>query len=226
MAALADVTGGFAITNTNDLAPAFERVVRESSTYYTLGFNSEYERRDGRFVRTEVRVKRPGLQVRSRNGYVAPLGEEPKPARVEGGARLPAVAEALMSATSARGLPLRVFAAPYRADRDRSTIALVVEIDVTALDFVTTDGARTSAIEVSYVATESRGKVVPGRRHTATLSLPQEGTGAAFRKRRADALAVRAAATDATRCGCRPAAPRWRAASSTIWTCPTSARGR
>ena len=182
MVALADVTGGFAITNTSDFGPAFERVVRESSIYYTLGFNSEYDRRDGRFVRMEVRVKRPGLQVRSRNGYVAPLGEESKPARVEG-ARLPAVADALMSATSARGLPLRVFAAPYRADRDRSTIALVVEMDVTALDFVTTDGARTSAIEVSYVATESRGKVVPGRRHTATLSLPQEGTGATFRKR-------------------------------------------
>jgi hypothetical protein len=67
--ALAEVTGGFAVTNTNNFAAAFERIVRESSSYYTLGFESGHEKTDGRFVPVTVRVRRPGLQVQSRAGY-------------------------------------------------------------------------------------------------------------------------------------------------------------
>ena len=171
MSALADVTGGFAVSNTNNLGSAFARIVSENSTYYTIGFNSEYPRRDGRFVRIELRVKRPGLQVRARNGYVAPLGNERRPEAVEGDTRLPAVKDALASATSTRGLPLRVFAAPYKVVGDKSMIALAVEIDVSALGFQTQTDARTSDIEVSYVATDATGKIRPGRRHTANLAV-------------------------------------------------------
>jgi VWFA-related protein len=171
LAAIADVTGGFAVTNTNNIRESFDRIVRESSTYYTIGFNSEYPRRDGRFVRVEVRVKRPGLQVRSRNGYVAPLDKEKRPAPVEGETRLAAVKDALASATSARGLPIRVFAAPYKAVGDRSNVALAVEVDVSALGGITRDTTRNSDIEISYLATDATGKVRPGRRHTASLAV-------------------------------------------------------
>ena len=74
---LANETGGFAAINRNDFAGAFERVVRENSTYYVLGYYPANDRRDGRFRRIEVRVKRPGMQVRSRRGYVAPRGRAP-----------------------------------------------------------------------------------------------------------------------------------------------------
>ena len=171
MAAVADVTGGFPITNTNDLGPAFARIVRENSTYYTLGFNSENQRLDGRFVRVEVRVKRPGLQVRARNGYVAPLGNERRPEPVQGETRLAAVKDALASPTSNRGLPIRVFAAPYKATGNKSTVALAVEIDVSALTAQTQTNARASDIEISYLATDATGKVRPGRRHTANLAV-------------------------------------------------------
>jgi hypothetical protein len=177
LGALADVTGGFAVTNTNNLGAAFARIVRENSNYYTIGFNSEYLRRDGRFVRIEVRVKRPGLQVRTRNGFVAPLGSERRPAAVSGGvARLPAVKDALASATSARGLPLQVFAAPYKLVGNRSIIALAVEIDASALDFETQTDARTGNLEVSYLATDATGTIHPGRRHSVNLSATGEAS--------------------------------------------------
>ena len=72
---LAAVTGGFSLTNSNNYTQAFERLVRENSTYYLLAFNSGVDYRDGRYVRVEVRVKRPGLQVRSTEGYVSPRGK-------------------------------------------------------------------------------------------------------------------------------------------------------
>jgi VWFA-related protein len=180
LAVLAEVTGGFSVANTNDLGAAFNRVVRENSTYYTIGFASEYVRRDGRFVSVEVRVRRPGLQVRSRDGYVAPLGEERRPDRVDPDARFAAVADALGSAVAARGIPLRVFAAPYKRTGDRSTIALAVEIDVSTLGFDRRDDALTSAIEISYFATDSTGKIHPGRRHTATLVVEPEAREQVF----------------------------------------------
>ena len=43
-----------------------------------LGYYSMNERRDGRFRKIEVRVKRPGLRVRARNGYFEARGRRPK----------------------------------------------------------------------------------------------------------------------------------------------------
>jgi VWFA-related protein len=77
MRAMARVTGGFAFVNQNKFDEAFERIVRENSAYYLLGFSPTNTRRDGRYRRVQVRVKRPGLQVRSREGYVAPTGRAP-----------------------------------------------------------------------------------------------------------------------------------------------------
>ena len=71
---LAASTGGFAAVNRNDLDGAFDRIVAENSSYYVFGYYSTNERRDGRFRKIEVRVKRPGLRVRSRNGYFEARG--------------------------------------------------------------------------------------------------------------------------------------------------------
>ena len=60
---LASSTGGFAAVNRNDLNGAFDRIVAENSSYYVFGYYSTNERRDGRFRKIEVRVKRPGLRV-------------------------------------------------------------------------------------------------------------------------------------------------------------------
>ena len=65
---LAEQTGGLAFVNSNDLGGAFDRVVRDNSSYYMLGYYPTNERRDNRFRRIEVRMNKPGLQVRARKG--------------------------------------------------------------------------------------------------------------------------------------------------------------
>ena len=68
---LADETDGRAIVNTNDLDKGLRQIVSDSSAYYLLGYTSTLAQPDGRFHRINVRVKRPGLQVRARPGYLA-----------------------------------------------------------------------------------------------------------------------------------------------------------
>ena len=67
---LADATDGLAIVNSNDLAGGLRRVVADLSSYYLLGYYST-GKLDGKFHAITVRVKRPGVQVRARRGYLA-----------------------------------------------------------------------------------------------------------------------------------------------------------
>ena len=67
---LADATDGLAIVDSNNLAEGFKRVVADLSSYYLLGYYST-GKLDGRFHPITVRVKRPGVNVRARRGYLA-----------------------------------------------------------------------------------------------------------------------------------------------------------
>jgi VWFA-related protein len=73
---LANNTDGRAIVNRNDLDGGLKQVVRDTSAYYLLGYTSPMTTPDGKFHEIKVRVKRPGVQVRSRKGYWAPTAEE------------------------------------------------------------------------------------------------------------------------------------------------------
>jgi VWFA-related protein len=67
---LADDTDGVAVVNTNDLGGAMKRIVDDLSNYYLLGYYST-GKLDGRFHPISVRVRRAGVQVRARRGYLA-----------------------------------------------------------------------------------------------------------------------------------------------------------
>jgi VWFA-related protein len=65
-------TGGKAFLDTNDLGQVFDRVQRDTSVYYVLGYKSSSPLRDGRYRRIQVKVNRPGLNLEFRKGYYAP----------------------------------------------------------------------------------------------------------------------------------------------------------
>ena len=67
---LAEATDGLAIVSTNNIAGGLRRVVDDLTSYYLLGYYAT-GRLDGRFHSITVRVKRPGVSVRARRGYLA-----------------------------------------------------------------------------------------------------------------------------------------------------------
>ena len=73
---LAENTDGRAIVNRNDIAVGMKQITRDSSAYYLIGYNSAQAPTDGKFHEIKVKVKRPGVQVRSRKGYWALNREE------------------------------------------------------------------------------------------------------------------------------------------------------
>ena len=68
---LAFNTDGRAIVNRNDITLGMKQIVRDTSAYYLLGYNSTQTATDGKFHEIKVSVKRPGVQVRARKGYWA-----------------------------------------------------------------------------------------------------------------------------------------------------------
>ena len=68
---LANGTGGLVIRNMNDGAKAIAAIAADTGTYYVIGYAPEDTTVDGRFRPIEVRVKRDGVVVRARRGYIA-----------------------------------------------------------------------------------------------------------------------------------------------------------
>ena len=74
-------------------------------------------------------MKRPGLQVRSTEGYVAPRGRPQELRRPPPSAVLTATWDAVASAITTSGVPIRVSAAPFKGRKDKAaTVADHVEV--------------------------------------------------------------------------------------------------
>jgi VWFA-related protein len=167
---LAANTGGFAALNRNDFNTAFDRIVQENSQYYLLGYYSNNSRRDGRYRKIEIRVKRPGLRVaRARNGYYEPRGR--RPADPKPGTLNPDLSAAIASPLPVAGMPVKVFAGAYKGEAPNAAVAVVLELDASKLDFVESNGTFNESIEIASAATNSAGKVFMGDRHNANLML-------------------------------------------------------
>jgi VWFA-related protein len=73
---LAEGTGGFHVSNTNNFKPGAEKIAADIAGYYELTYTPPPFSFDGTFRAIEVRVARKDVSVHTRNGYFAlPPGE-------------------------------------------------------------------------------------------------------------------------------------------------------
>ncbi len=71
MREIAEATGGFAVTNTNQIALPMQRMMEDIRTHYELAYTPISTNYDGHFRKIEVRITRPKTTVQTRKGYFA-----------------------------------------------------------------------------------------------------------------------------------------------------------
>lgn len=68
---LTTTTGGFMVRNLDDMSRAFGLIVRDTSTYYVIGYAPINSTMDGKFRKIELKTHVPNVQIRARKGYLA-----------------------------------------------------------------------------------------------------------------------------------------------------------
>ncbi|HEY1963432.1 MAG TPA: hypothetical protein VGG59_00810, partial [Acidobacteriaceae bacterium] len=166
LAALAEGTGGFSIFNTNDLLGGLEKIGREQSEFYILGYVPP-ETPEGSCHTLKVKLNRGGMNVRSRSGYcnartVNPLDGKPLEKQLE----LHAAGASAGSIHGALQVPY-FYTAPNVA-----RVNLAMEIPADALNFNKDKGKYHANVNILGIAYKDDGSV--GARFNDTVNLDLE----------------------------------------------------
>jgi VWFA-related protein len=129
---MVSITDGLRISETALFESGLRRIVDDLSNYYLLGYYST-AKADGRFHKISVRVKRPGVQVRARSGYLAAKATEAVKAMTSTTpvetADTRQLAQALSTlAPFSRELPLRVQASAAWTSARTAIVRAVAEV--------------------------------------------------------------------------------------------------
>ncbi len=160
---LSDETGGFAVVNRNDFSSAFDRIVRDNSSYYVLAYYPP-DARAGRVHKIDVRVSRPGLTVRARKGYVTPKKTEPAKTSAKD-VRTQEVRDAMESPLPVSGLTMHAFAAPFKGTAPNASVLMGVELRGRDLKLSAND-----SIQLSYLAVDAKGNIKGGNTDALTMT--------------------------------------------------------
>jgi VWFA-related protein len=175
---LATATDGIPVTQSNDFTPGLKRIRDDLSSYYLLGYNSTNAKFDGKFRAITVRVKRPGITVRARRGYLAPTEAEVT-ARARAEAPRDPEVELRDKALSSLGTerpdrPLHVaagylFDGTAEAQARRPVLWITGELELAAARRMEWSGGGEATITVTSVA----GQAVASEHATITATAPR-----------------------------------------------------
>jgi hypothetical protein len=161
---LARETGGFAIRNTNDLSKGIRRVLDDQKGYYLIGYRpgeSTFDPKSGsrRFHDIAVKVKRPGLRVRTRNGFYGVANEDARSATPR--TRVAQLNAALVSPFNSNGIRLRLTSLFGNDPKAGSFVRSLLHIDGRDVTFTKQpDGWNKAVLDVLVITFGDNGTVV------------------------------------------------------------------
>jgi len=160
---LAEQTGGFSIINDNDLSGGIRRVLDDQKGYYLIGYRpdeSTFNTVTGRrqFHKISFKLKRPGLNVRSRPGFFGVTNEEAIPQRRTRAGQLLA---ALTSPFASAGVNLRLTPLFGNDPKTGSFVRVLLHINARDLTFTDEpDGWHKAVFDIFAVTFGDNGTVV------------------------------------------------------------------
>ncbi len=150
--ALARGTGGRAFFDSNDFERPFRTLEDDTREYYMLSYRSSNSRRDGRYRRISVRVRRRGLELKHPGGYYGPRDRT----RVSARDAERVLTEELAADLPATSLPVFGFVNHLRMGEDLFYVPITVVLPAEAL--LNNGIAASAAIGLTVV--DGRGRLV------------------------------------------------------------------
>ncbi len=174
---LAEQTGGFFVHNTNDISGGVRQVLEDQESYYLIGYNpapATFDERTGRrlFHKITVKVKRPGLRVRSRTGFYGTPDREDRPAVRNREQQLLA---ALMSPFASGGMRLKLTSMFVNSPKAGSFVRSMLHIDGHDVNFTSEpDGWHKAVLDILVVTFGENSAEVDRSSRTFTIRVRED----------------------------------------------------
>ena len=167
MATLSTDTGGKAFFDSNDFAPAFAQVERDTSAYYAIGFRSADPARDGRYRKLTIKINRPGVKLEYRPGYYAPAdfkhsGHEDRERELE---------EQLASDLPATDMAVYLDAMYFRLDENRFFVPVSLIVPGSQIPFVKGGDKDKATLDIIGSVIDEVKRPIGHARETVKLNL-------------------------------------------------------
>ena len=167
MATLSSDTGGKAFFDSNDFAPAFAQVQKDSSAYYAIGFHSSDPARDGKYRKLTIKVNRPGIKLEYRPGYYAPAdfkhsGKEDRERELE---------EQLASDLPATDIGVYLDAFYFRLDENRFYVPVSLIVPGSQIPFVKGGDKDKATLDIIGEVIDEVKRPIGSARETVKLNL-------------------------------------------------------
>ncbi len=170
MATLSTDTGGKAFFDSNDFAPAFAQVERDTSAYYAIGFHSSNPARDGKYRKLTIKIDRPGVKLEYRPGYYAPAdfqhaGNEDRERELE---------EQLASDLPATDMAVYLDAMYFRLSENSYFVPVSLIVPGSQIPFVMggdKDSPRRATLDIIGEVTDDAKRPIGHARETVKLNL-------------------------------------------------------
>lgn len=168
---LAELTGGIAIKNTNDVAGSLGKVLEDSEGYYLIGYRPEEAPVDARTgerrrLKINVKVKRPNLRVRSRSGFYGLLDEEKGAKKLTREEQL----RAALNSPFAGDIPVRLTPL-FNDETSGSFVRAMVHVDARRLKFFqASSDTHKAQLEIVVLTLDSGGNVLDEASRVETVT--------------------------------------------------------
>jgi VWFA-related protein len=167
MATLSSDTGGKAFFDSNDFAPAFAQVQRDTSAYYAVGFHSTNLARDGKYRKLTIKCKRSGVKLEYRPGYYAPAdfrhsGKEDRERELE---------EELASDLPATDMAVYLDALYFRLDDNRFYVPVSLIVPGSEIPFVKGGDKDKATLDIIGEVIDEAKRPIGNARETVKLNL-------------------------------------------------------
>ena len=167
MATLSSDTGGKAFFDSNDFAPAFAQVQRDTSDYYAIGFHSSNPARDGKYRKLTIKINRPGVKLEYRPGYYAPAdfkhsGREDRERELE---------EELASDLPATDMAVYLDAMYFRLDENRFFVPVSLIVPGSQIPFVKGGDQDKATLDIIGEVVDEVKRPIGSARETVKLNL-------------------------------------------------------